>query len=75
MTAYLKAMEGTVDEKKVAEGMENALYGNPEEVLQQLNERFHPEDRLMTWFDFNTNDKNVVIRRMTDFMEFVGKRC
>jgi alkanesulfonate monooxygenase SsuD/methylene tetrahydromethanopterin reductase-like flavin-dependent oxidoreductase (luciferase family) len=75
MTAYWKAMEGTVDEKKVAEGMENALYGNPEEVLQQLNERFHPEDRLMTWFDFNTNDKNVVIRRMTDFMEFVGKRC
>jgi len=75
MTAYWKAMEGTVDEKKVADGMENALYGNPEEVLKQLNERFHPEDRLMTWFDFNTNDKEIVIRRMTDFMEFVGKRC
>lgn len=75
MIAYWKAMEGTVDEKKVAEGMENALYGNPDEVYKQLQERFHPEDRLMTWFDFNTNDKSVVIRRMTDFMEFVGKRC
>ena len=75
MTAYWKAMEGTVDEKKVAEGMENALYGNPDEVYKQLQERFHPEDRLMTWFDFNTNDKAVVIRRMTDFMKFVGKRC
>ena len=71
MVAYWRAMEGTVDQKKVEEGMENAVYGSPAKVFRDLKERFHPEDRLMTWFDFNTNDAEVVIHRMRAFVEHV----
>lgn len=71
MMAYWRAMEGTVDQKKVEEGMENAVYGSPAKVFRDLKERFHPEDRLMTWFDFNTNDSEVVIHRMRVFIEHV----
>jgi hypothetical protein len=64
-------MEGTVDQAKVSGGMENAVYGSPEKVKRMLEEKFHPQDRLMTWFDFNTNDVNVVMNRMNTFMEHV----
>ena len=67
MIAYWNAMEGTVDEEKVRKGMSNAVYGCPATVAAQLQERFHPEDRLMTWFDFNARDLDVVTRRMRDF--------
>jgi alkanesulfonate monooxygenase SsuD/methylene tetrahydromethanopterin reductase-like flavin-dependent oxidoreductase (luciferase family) len=67
--AYTSAMEGTVDEVKVATGMENAVYGNAVDVKNQIESRFDKHDRLMTWFDFNTNDKNIVIKRMTDFVD------
>ena len=72
--SYWKAMEGTVDENKVRQGMENAVYGNPDEVYEQISERFHEDDRIMTWFDFNTNDKEIVIRRMKDFMTLVAPK-
>jgi alkanesulfonate monooxygenase SsuD/methylene tetrahydromethanopterin reductase-like flavin-dependent oxidoreductase (luciferase family) len=71
MIAYWKAMEGTVDQAKVEGGMENAVYGSPEKVKRMLEEKFHPEDRLMTWFDFNTNDSGIVMKRMEDFMVHV----
>ena len=71
MEAYWRAMEGTVDQKKVEEGMENAVYGCPSKVFRDLKERFHSEDRLMTWFDFNTNDAEVVIHRMRAFVDNV----
>ena len=32
----------------------NALIGNVEEVAQQMVERFHPDDRIMAWFDFQS---------------------
>jgi hypothetical protein len=54
--------------------MENAVYGSPEKVYKDLTERFHPEDRLMTWFDFNTNDAAVVIQRMRAFVNHVVPR-
>lgn len=69
--SYWKAMEGTVDENKVRQGMENAVYGNPDEVYDQISDRFHEDDRIMTWFDFNTNDREIVIHRMKDFMLLV----
>jgi len=68
MVAYWQAMEGTVDQAKVEGGMENAVYGSPAKVKRMPEEKFHPEDRLMTWFDFNTNDAAVVMKRMEDFM-------
>jgi alkanesulfonate monooxygenase SsuD/methylene tetrahydromethanopterin reductase-like flavin-dependent oxidoreductase (luciferase family) len=72
MIAYWRAMEGTVDQAKVESGMENAVYGSPARVIRMLKERFHPEDCLMTWFDFNTNDADLVIHRMRTFMETVA---
>jgi hypothetical protein len=72
MIAYWRAMEGTVDQAKVESGMENAVYGSPAKVIRMLKERFHPEDCLMTWFDFNTNDAELVINRMRTFMETVA---
>ena len=71
MHAYWRAMEGTVDEDKVRKGMENAVHGSPMRVAQMIQERFHPEDRLMVWFDFNTSDPSVVTRRMEEFQKYV----
>ena len=35
----------------------NALVGTPEQVAEQMQERFDPEDRLMLWFDFNNHNE------------------
>jgi hypothetical protein len=61
-------MEGTVDQAKVESRMENAVYGSPAKVKRMLDEKFHPEDRLMTRFKFNTNDGGVASKRIQDFM-------
>ena len=49
----------------------NALIGNVEEVAQQMIERFHPEDRIMAWFDFFNHDSDRVCRDMEAYMEQV----
>jgi alkanesulfonate monooxygenase SsuD/methylene tetrahydromethanopterin reductase-like flavin-dependent oxidoreductase (luciferase family) len=72
MRAYWQAMEGTVDQSKVENGMENAVYGSPAKVYRTIIERFHKEDCLMTWFDFNTNSAAVVVKRMEAFMQHVA---
>ena len=61
---YWKALEGTLDPSKVERAADNALIGNPEEVAKQVLERFHPEDRLMCWFDFFNHDSARVVRNM-----------
>ena len=61
---YWKALEGTLDPAKVEKAVNNALIGNPTEVAAQVLERFHPDDRLMTWFDFFNHDSDRVIRNM-----------
>ncbi|MDP6864817.1 MAG: hypothetical protein QGG96_05330 [Candidatus Poseidoniaceae archaeon] len=61
---YWKALEGTLDPAKVEKAVNNALIGNPAEVVAQISERFHPEDRLMCWFDFFNHDSDRVIRNM-----------
>ena len=68
---YWKALEGTLDPSKVEKAVDNALIGNPEEVAAQALERFHPDDRLMTWFDFFNHDSKRVIRNMEAWMEQV----
>ena len=40
-------------------------------VAQQIRERFHPEDRLMLWFDFFNHDNERVMRNMRAFQERV----
>ena len=69
---YWKALEGTIDPKKVMGAANNALIGNPDEIAAQVRERFHPEDRLMLWFDFFNHDSARVIRNMRAFMEKVA---
>ncbi len=70
--AYWTALEGTLDPAKVARAADNALVGNVDEVAAQVLERFHPEDRLMLWFDFFNHDSARVVRNMTAWMEHVA---
>lgn len=72
LSNYWKAVEGTLDTKKVESAVNNALTGNPEEVAKQIQERFHPEDRLMLWFDFNNHNNESVKKSMKLFMEEVS---
>ncbi len=69
--AYWTALEGTLDPAKVARATNNAVVGNAQEIAQQLKERFHPQDRLMLWFDFFNHDSDRVIRNMQMFQERV----
>ncbi len=72
--AYWSALEGTLDPQKVEKAADNALVGNVEEVAAQAIDRFHPEDRLMLWFDFFNHDNERVIRNMRALMEKVRPR-
>lgn len=72
--AYWTALEGTLDPSKVAKAADNALVGNADDVAAQAVERFHPDDRLMLWFDFFNHDSARVIRNMEAFMGSVAPR-
>ncbi len=71
LSNYWKAVEGTLDQKKVANAVNNALTGDPESVAKQIKERFHADDRMMLWFDFNNHDNASVKKSMSLFMEEV----
>ncbi|MBU6160217.1 MAG: hypothetical protein KGO50_03785, partial [Myxococcales bacterium] len=72
--AWQHAMDGTVDPGKLQQGMANAVYGNPEDVARQLHERFHLDDTLMLWFDFNDHNTRRVEQMMVDFDQHVTPR-
>jgi hypothetical protein len=72
--AYWTALEGTLDPRKVDNAADNALIGNAEDIARQIGERFHPQDRLMLWFDFFNHDSPRVIRNMEAFMSAVAPR-
>jgi hypothetical protein len=74
LEAYWRAMDGTVDPAKVAHAADNALVGNPDDVAAQIAARFHPDDRLMLWFDFFDHDNDHVIEAMTAMMTEVVPR-
>ena len=74
LSAYWNALEGTIDPDKVNRAANNALIGNVEEVAQQMVQRFHPEDRIMAWFDFFNHDSDRVCRNMTAYMQQVAPR-
>jgi len=71
LSNYWRALEGTLDEEKVRRATNNALVENAEIIIGQMKERFHPQDRLMLWFDFNNHDSARVMKNMSDFMERV----
>ncbi|MEZ0312973.1 MAG: LLM class flavin-dependent oxidoreductase [Myxococcota bacterium] len=69
--AYWTALEGTLDPKKVDNAADNALIGDPDTIAEQMKTRFHPDDRLMLWFDFFNHDNARVIDNMKHFVEAV----
>lgn len=72
--AYWAALEGTIDPAKVENAADNALVGDAEEVAAQVVERFHPDDRLMLWFDFFNHDTARVVANMEAFVASVAPR-
>ena len=74
LNSYWGALEGTIDLMKVSKAADNAVIGNTEDVARQICERFHPEDCVMTWFDFFNHDSERVIRNMEAFMKKVVPR-
>jgi alkanesulfonate monooxygenase SsuD/methylene tetrahydromethanopterin reductase-like flavin-dependent oxidoreductase (luciferase family) len=74
LSTYWSALEGTIDPSKIERATDNAVIGNVERVSEQILERFHPEDRLMCWFDFFNHDSKRVQRNMTAFMTKVAPR-
>ena len=74
LSSYWGALEGTIDPNKVSKAADNSVIGNVEEVAQQIAERFHQEDCIMTWFDFFNHDSPRVIRNMEAFMNKVVPR-
>ena len=74
LETYWNALEGTIDPSKIEKATDNAVIGNVETVSRQIIERFHPEDRLMCWFDFFNHDSERVMRNMMAFMTEVAPR-
>jgi len=72
MGTYWKAIEGTLDPEKVRNAVDNALVGDSRQIAEEARKRFHPDDRLMLWFDFNNHDNDDVRRTMRAFMEEVA---
>ncbi len=69
---YWTAMEKTLDPKKVEQAVSNAIFGTPKEVAAQILEKYHKEDRLMLWFDFNNHDNENIKGQMRLFMDQVA---
>lgn len=69
---YWKAMEGTIDSKKVEQAVQNTLAGSPEDLVEAIMGKYHPDDRLMLWFDFNNHDNQQIMESMSTFMQKVA---
>jgi len=69
---YWKALAGTIDPRRIEQAVDNALVGSPGVISEQIRERFHPEDRLMLWFDFNNHNNEAVKQNMKWFMDKVA---
>lgn len=72
--AYWRALEGTLDPKKVENAADNAVIGDADTVARQIRERFHPQDRLMLWFDFFRDTPERVLTDLDVFARKVAPR-
>lgn len=70
---YWKAMEGTIDNRKVEEAVSNTLAGDPVEIAELIKQKYNENDRLMLWFDFNNHDNEAVKHSMKLFCEKVKR--
>lgn len=68
---YWKAMEGTIDSRKVEQAVSNTLAGDAEELARQIRAKYHKDDRLMLWFDFNNHNNEFIKKSMTEFKKTV----
>lgn len=71
-TNYWIAMEGTLDPDKVEKAVSNAIVGHPGSVVEQIKNKYHNDDRLMLWFDFNNHDNEFIKKSMVDFYKHVA---
>jgi alkanesulfonate monooxygenase SsuD/methylene tetrahydromethanopterin reductase-like flavin-dependent oxidoreductase (luciferase family) len=71
LSCYWEAMEGTIDKKKIESAVDNTLCGSPTVIIKQMRERFHKDDRIMLWFDFNNHDNDAVKEHMQLVAEHV----
>ncbi len=75
LDTYIEAMQGTaqVPDKEIL--LSRALIGDPIEIKEQLDRngvrKFHPEDRLMLWFEFNQTNHQDICDQMSLFCEKV----
>ena len=74
METYWKAIEGTLDPAKITNAVNNALVGDAAMIIEEMQKRFHKDDRLMLWFDFNNHDNEAVCRSMKLFFEKVAPK-
>ncbi len=72
MEDYWRALQGTIDPARIKQGVNNALTGSPERIIDQIHERFDKDDRLMLWFDFHNHDNDAVKHAMSAFMEKIA---
>jgi alkanesulfonate monooxygenase SsuD/methylene tetrahydromethanopterin reductase-like flavin-dependent oxidoreductase (luciferase family) len=71
LAEYWRALSGTIDPAKVASSADNSLFGAPEDIAEQIVTRFHPQDRLMLWFDFFAENLDDVTTAMAAFIDQV----
>ena len=76
LRADIQALQGDMkglygDVSEIASERAALAMRSAEEIADQMRARFHPEDRLMLWFDFNNHDSSDVCRSMRSFMEKV----
>lgn len=69
---YWSAMDGTIDPAKVDGAVSNSIAGDAKRVTELINEKYHKDDRLMLWFDFNNHDNEYIKNEMKFFMKDVA---
>lgn len=78
LDTYIEAMRGTAQVPDKSVLLERALVGDASEIREQLapgaRHGFHPEDRLMAWFEFNQLSSDEIRAQMRYFFEQVVER-
>jgi alkanesulfonate monooxygenase SsuD/methylene tetrahydromethanopterin reductase-like flavin-dependent oxidoreductase (luciferase family) len=78
LDVYIEAMRGTAQVPDKSVLLARALIGDASEIREQLSpgapHGFHPEDRLMTWFEFNQLSGEDIQRQMRYFFEQVVEK-
>jgi alkanesulfonate monooxygenase SsuD/methylene tetrahydromethanopterin reductase-like flavin-dependent oxidoreductase (luciferase family) len=73
LDTYIEAMKGTAAVPDKAILLQRALVGDASEIKDQLHpenpRKFHHDDRLMLWFEFNQLDGKAIEDQMKYFFE------